>query len=43
MGNETPTVSEQDPDLNKARPSRQTRLSPIWIVPIVAIIIVAGV
>ncbi|PRY63866.1 paraquat-inducible protein B [Vreelandella songnenensis] len=39
MGNETPTVSEQDPDLNKARPSRQTRLSPIWIVPIVAIII----
>lgn len=38
MGNETPTFNEES-DLNKAKPSRQTRLSPIWIVPIVAIII----
>ncbi|RUR40678.1 intermembrane transport protein PqiB [Vreelandella populi] len=38
MGNETPTFNEE-PDLNKAKSSRQTRLSPIWIVPIVAIII----
>ena len=39
MGNDTPINNEQEPDLNKAKPSRQTRLSPIWIVPIVAIII----
>ncbi|MBP5980119.1 MAG: intermembrane transport protein PqiB [Halomonas sp.] len=39
MGNDTPVNNEQEPDLNKAKPSRQTRLSPIWIVPIVAIII----
>ena len=38
MGNESPIFNEE-PDLNKAKPSRQTRLSPIWIVPIVAIII----
>ncbi|MBE0463739.1 MAG: intermembrane transport protein PqiB [Halomonadaceae bacterium] len=39
MGNDTPINNEQEPDLNKAKSSRQTRLSPIWIVPIVAIII----
>ncbi|MGY2462590.1 intermembrane transport protein PqiB [Vreelandella sulfidaeris] len=47
MANETtPPTSEQtktnstnEQDLNKAKTSRQTRLSPIWIVPIVAIAI----
>ncbi|NVF16388.1 intermembrane transport protein PqiB [Vreelandella maris] len=47
MANETtPPTSNQpnaDPtseqDLNKAKTSRQTRLSPIWVVPIVAIAI----
>lgn len=34
---ETPPNDEND--LHRARPSRQTRLSPIWIVPIVAVII----
>lgn len=47
MANETPPFNTNqtnpDPtseqDLNKAKTSRQTRLSPIWIVPIVAIAI----
>ncbi|MGO2241839.1 MAG: intermembrane transport protein PqiB [Halomonas sp.] len=46
MANETPTNNDQkstEPtdgtDLNKAKTSRQTRLSPIWVVPIVAIAI----
>lgn len=42
MANETitppPTPSNEN-DLNKAKTSRQTRLSPIWVVPIVAIAI----
>lgn len=42
MANETtpPTTNPtNDQDLNKAKTSRQTRLSPIWVVPIVAIAI----
>ncbi|WGI23750.1 intermembrane transport protein PqiB [Halomonas alkaliantarctica] len=41
MANETPSNSNStnDQDLNKAKTSRQTRLSPIWVVPIVAIAI----
>ncbi|WP_447528615.1 intermembrane transport protein PqiB [Vreelandella sp. TE19] len=34
---EAPAPEENDP--NRARASRQTRLSPIWIVPIVALVI----
>lgn len=36
---QTKTNSTNEQDLNKAKTSRQTRLSPIWIVPIVAIAI----
>ena len=46
MANETPPETNQssteatsEQDLNKAKTSRQTRLSPIWVVPIVAIAI----
>ncbi|MCA8866482.1 MULTISPECIES: intermembrane transport protein PqiB [unclassified Halomonas] len=42
MANETTppnTNPTNDQDLNKAKTSRQTRLSPIWVVPIVAIAI----
>lgn len=42
MANETTppnTDPTNDQDLNKAKTSRQTRLSPIWVVPIVAIAI----
>lgn len=39
MGNDTPIANKQEPDMNKARPSPQSRISPIWIVPFVAIII----
>lgn len=37
--NQTSTDPSNDQDLNKAKKSRQTRLSPIWVVPIVAIAI----
>ncbi len=36
---QTNTEPTDDKDLNKAKTSRQKRLSPIWVVPIVAIII----
>lgn len=36
---QTSTGSPHDQDLSRAKASRQTRLSPIWIVPIVAIVI----
>lgn len=42
MANETLTPQtdpSDDTDLNRAKTSRQTRLSPIWVVPIVAIAI----
>lgn len=39
MGNDTPIANKQEPDMNKARSSPQSRISPIWIVPFVAIII----
>lgn len=42
MANETTpsnSNSTNEPDVSKAKTSRQTRLSPIWIVPIVAIAI----
>ncbi|HDZ48325.1 hypothetical protein LCGC14_0210870 [marine sediment metagenome] len=42
MANETLTPNtdpSDETDLNKAKTSRQTRLSPIWVVPIVAIAI----
>lgn len=36
---QTSTKSTNEQDLNKAKTSRQSRLSPIWVVPIVAIAI----
>ncbi|MCS2610214.1 intermembrane transport protein PqiB [Halomonas dongshanensis] len=39
MANETPNSSPQDSEPSRAKVAAQTRLSPIWIVPIVAIII----
>lgn len=42
MANETPpntTTPPEDSDVHRAKSSPQTRLSPIWIVPIVAMII----
>lgn len=42
MANETPpntTTPPEDNDVHRAKSSPQTRLSPIWIVPIVAMII----
>lgn len=42
MANDVTTPASEpsnDNDLNKAKTSRQTRLSPIWVVPIVAIAI----
>ncbi|PMR74911.1 intermembrane transport protein PqiB [Billgrantia endophytica] len=37
--NDTPRENDAPRDMHRARPTPQTRLSPIWIVPIVAIVI----